>query len=111
MNQGRGMSDEGRKSSRSLVPRPSSLVRPLSYIEENLLNMKDVFQIEQPAQHHLDRQRHHDQEKVRADVIPRRAHLQIEAAERSNGHYGRQAEVCADESESEDLADDPELRQ
>src|SRR3954454_7882185 len=108
MTQGRGTRDEGEKAAglAPLVPRPSSLVPPLSYIEEDLLNMQDVLQIEQPAQNHLDRQRHHDQEQIRTDVVTGRAHLVVEAAKWSDCHDGRQTEVGADEREPENLPDD-----
>src|SRR3954470_20416018 len=99
MIQGRGTRDEGKKAAGSapLVPRPSSLVPPLSYIEKNLLNMKDVLQIEQPAQDHLDRQRHHDQEEIRADVVTGRAHPVVETAKWSDRHDRRHSEIGADE--------------
>src|SRR4051812_18465740 len=113
MIQGRGTRDEGEKAACSapLVPRPSSLVPLLSYIEEDLLNMQDVLQIEQPAQDHFDRQRHHDQEQIRADVVTGRAHLVVETAKWPDCHDGRQTEIGADEREPENLANDPELQQ
>src|SRR5687768_10359973 len=64
-----------------------------SYVEEDLLDIDEVLQIEQPPQNHLDRQRHHDEEKHRADVVPRRAHLQIEPAERTGGEERRQGDI------------------
>src|SRR5213593_4126332 len=65
-----------------------------SYIEKNLLDMHDVFQVEQPAQHHLDGQRHHDQKEKCADVVARRSHLQIEAPEWSVRQQRRQAQIA-----------------
>src|SRR5947207_546393 len=90
--------------------RGASLEGSPSYVEENLLDVNDVLEIEEPPQDHFDRQQHHDQEEERADVVTRRAHLQIEAAERSGREQRRKTHVPENERNAEDLADRPELR-
>src|SRR5204862_6982544 len=90
---------------------PSAFCLLPSYVEKDLLDMNDVLEIEDPAQNHLDGQREHDQEQVRTDVVARRAHLQIEAAERTFRGGGCEAEVEQDQAEAEGFADDAEIRQ
>src|SRR5688500_17181472 len=78
-----------------------------SYIENNLLNVNEILEVEQPPQNHLDRQRHHEQEEKRPDVVARGAHLQIETAERTHRQNHRQSEIQQHEDDTGRLADEP----
>src|SRR5258708_7240030 len=92
-------------------PRPCFPRPCVSYVEENLLNVNDVLQVEEPPEHHLDGQRQHGQKQERSDIEPRPTHLQVEAAEGPGSQQRWQAEIQEHQDDPEDLADQPDVRQ
>src|SRR5262245_31657218 len=58
-------------------------------VQEKLRNCNDVFQIERPTQHHLDGQRHHEQQQVSHHHVPDKTHPLVKAAEEPDRHYRR----------------------
>src|SRR4051794_35268162 len=82
-------------------------------VEEVLLNVDEVFQVEQPPAVHLDRQQHHEEEQGDADVVARRSHLLVVLLEpsRFTQQHRQNEEVGADKQDSGQLAQEPVARQ
>src|ERR1051325_3912333 len=84
---------------------PTPFFSAISNVEEEFRNADDVLQVEDPAQKHLDRERHHREEQEHADVEPRRAHLLVVRLEHGLGQNPRQREhVEQDQEDPEDIA-------
>src|SRR3954467_13669426 len=80
-------------------------------VEEKFRNRHDVFQVEDPAREHLDRQRHHHEEEHDADVVARRPQLLVVGLEPHLGEQDRQGEDAEQhEEDPDDLAQEPVAR-